>query len=355
MKTLKRKQILFVLITLSFCVITYAQQAEQTKDQLKFEISQDAFPLFRDPVKKYPGLTHIAQFQVMKNRELGHWFRIIQETPQWKGLSEKQRELIIRLTNDRRYHKDLMPILEPFDFDYDDVKTPPRALTFFIYGVSEEEAKKTAEAIIGFYNNNASQVLQSYKEGLVKKQNVIAEAQKNLPELKADFEKAEVLAEEKKNEYLKTNYSLESITNVYDVARNKMEEISQLLRTVNFELVGLEAKIESINKYKLSETIIDNETLIKLNQILITTDIERAGAIARKKAYLAAFKQIEELYDTFDKRNEIKEKMNGWESVLEISKNDIPELEKRLTNPPSDARPLEVIDNKVIIRPVKQD
>ena len=60
--------------------------------------------------------------------------------------------------------------------------------------------------------------------------------------------------------------------------------------------------------------------------------------------------QIKELYDTFDKRNEIKGQINSWERKLEIAKIEIPRIEKILTNPPSDMRPLEVIDNKVVIR-----
>ncbi len=134
-----------------------------------------------------------------------------------------------------------------------------------------------------------------------------------------------------------------------------IQELADLLRNVNFKLAGLDAKIDSINKYKKNELVIDNETLIKLNQILISSDIERAGAIAKKQAYETALKQANDLHNLIDRRRRVSGNLANSPRLLSSARGKLVSLERSLENPSQEMRPAEIVDNIVTIKAVKQD
>lgn len=359
MNALRKKQILVALIAVCFCLVTNAQQAEQPKRQLQFEVSQNPVYIHNGRrIAKYPGITHMGLLHIRRDRLLRPWLEWISETSQFKEMSEQQRQFVTRFKDEHRFAgSDRLPTANPLSISVDYVQTPQGTSTYQVYGVSEEDVKKMAKAVIEYYDTRASERLEELEKELKELRNNKTEAEKNIPKLEAEYKKLEVQANEKIKEYAKANYGQNDndTSYIYSLAQKRVEELSHSLRAVDFELVGLQAKIDSINKYKLSGTIIDEETLIKLNQILITTDIERAGAQARKEAYEAAFKQTKEVFAAIQNRDKAEAEIRGWENKLNRAQKRIPEYENELANPEGRIRPVEVYQNKVVIMPVKQD
>ena len=120
-----------------------------------------------------------------------------------------------------------------------------------------------------------------------------------------------------------------------------------------FELIGLHARINSIESFKASGRISDPGTLIKLDQILITDQIEEAGVLARINAYAREFKQAKNLYDTIDSYYSIDVQKRGWEERSVKAQKEKSVREKILANPPAYTQPVEVHENKVMIWQVK--
>ena len=97
---------------------------------------------------------------------------------------------------------------------------------------------------------------------------VMTQLEAEKPLLEIELEKLRETTKVKIEEYAKANYSTQDETSIYKLTEKHTQELADLLRNVNFDLAGLDAKINSINTYKKSEVIIDDETIIKLNQIL---------------------------------------------------------------------------------------
>ena len=127
------------------------------------------------------------------------------------------------------------------------------------------------------------------------------------------------------------------------------------MKLANFELLGLQARIDSIERFKASGKISEPGTLIKLDQMLIADEIERAGIMARRKAYEEAFRQTKELYDIFMSCNDAAAQKQGWKKRLASAQAHKNSAERLLANPPKEMQPVEVYENKVVIMQVKQD
>jgi len=138
-------------------------------------------------------------------------------------------------------------------------------------------------------------------------------------------------------------------------AKKSMEDLTHHLRLVDFELIGLRAKIDSISRFKANEKITDQDTLAKLDQMLIVSEVERAGVLARRNAYISAFKQAKELYALIRSTDVATSKKKIWEEKLVNTQDAVRGTEEWLANPPDSTRPVEIHENKVTIYPVQAD
>jgi hypothetical protein len=333
---------------------TYGQQSEKTKRQLWFEVATGriGFP------NRYSDVTHVGNFHVNKDRRLKSWITEISNTSQWNQMSENQQQFISKLENEyiaggsRYFH-----IGNPFSAKSDYVQTPEGTLTYRVHGVSKEDVRKMAEAVIEWLDNEAQRCLEQKQKELENNKKTIAEAEKILPKLEKECKQLQVQVDKKTKEYAKIHHEIDSIKRkeIPEHARKYMEELARYLRLANFELIGLKARIASIERFKAGGNISDPATLIKLDQMLIADEIELAGIIARRKAYEEAFKQTKELYDVIMSCNDAAAQKLGWEMKLADARRDKNDAETVLANPPREMQPVEVYENKVVIWQVKQD
>jgi hypothetical protein len=206
--------------------------------------------------------------------------------------------------------------------------------------------------VIEWLDYDARGRLERHKERLEGYRKVIAEAKKILPKLEAECKQLEEQADEKMKEYAKGNYGIDS-KKVSDHAKKSVEQLAHDLRTADFELVGLEARIDLIGKFKAGGNITDQGTLIKLDQMLITDEIQRAGVLARRNAYEEAFELAKELYDVIVSRDAASGQKLAREKKLKSAHDRLPSAEELVADPPPHACPVEVYENKVTIYPVR--
>ena len=322
MITLRKSQLLVVFAVTCIFSVAYGQQIEQAERQLQFVISGTF-----SPIRHYSEVTHYGYFHVSEDRSFrGRWTdEWITQTSQWKEMSEKQRQFIYKLQNDYKYRRAAQKwnIGRPFSTKSDYVRTPEGTVTYQVLGVSEEDVRKMVEAAIERLDNQAHNLQEQQQKSLELNQNVIVEAEKILPKLETECKKLEAQADKKTKEYAKTHYEIDSIKRkeIPDHARKNMEELARYLRLANFELIGLQARIDSIEIFKASGDISDQGTLIKLDQMLIADEIERAGILARKKAYVKSFKQSEELYNVIKSKQDTDIQKWKWQEKLEKAKD----------------------------------
>ena len=357
METLTKKNIWLILIIL-FCLTVHAEQAEQSKQELQFVISndQEVLNILWD---KYPEISkpsYIAvirfknaiRFPESQNITTSEYFGIAGIDPDGLRTYTPTDVLIRCVLRDNR------ELTQPLEFTIKANHKNPRSRTFeeyIIFANSEQQARELTETFIKLCNDSASENLEKLKKDIEKMTKVMTQLEAEKPLLEIELEKLRETTKVKIEEYAKANYSTQDETSIYKLTEKHTQELADLLRNVNFDLAGLDAKINSINTYKKSEVIIDDETIIKLNQILISTDIERAGAIARKQAYETAFNQANELYNLLSRKYKVVNILKELPVQISAIKSNINKLERDLEN----LIPVEVEDNKVIIRPVKQD
>ncbi|MHC4537712.1 MAG: hypothetical protein ACYS6K_27585 [Planctomycetota bacterium] len=277
----------------------------------------------------------------------------ITTTSKWNQMSEEQRQFILKLLNDDKDDRTTRSriIGYPFSRNSGQMKSPNRTRTYSVFGVSKEDVQKMAEAVIEGLDNQAQRRLERKRKELEDNK------KKTLPKLEIECKQVEAKAQEKTKEYLKANYEINKTKRpeIFEHAIKNMEELARYMKLANFELIGLQARIDSIERFKASGNISDPSTLIKLDQMLIADEIERAGIMARRKAYEEAFRQTKELYDIFMNCNDAAARKLSWERKLASAKAHKYSAERLLANPPAEMQPVKIYENKVVIMQVKQN
>jgi hypothetical protein len=335
------------------CVLStiQAEQDARTKRELHFERATESIGLSDCP----SGAKYVGDFHIVKDRRLRTWIFVISETSQWKQMSGAQRQLITKLQNEYRVTDNkFWRIGSPFSARSSYVRTPEGTVTYRVYGVSEQDVRKMAEGVIKWLDTQALKNVTFHQKSLDAQRNTIAEARMTLPKLEMESKRLVKQADEKIKEYTEVNYGVDPQT-VFDHARESMEELARHLKTADFELVGLQARIDLIGKFKAGGKITDEATLIKLDQMLMADEIERAGVLARRSAYEAAFKLGKELCEAIVMRDKTSSQIMTCQKKMKDAEQAILMNEKTLADPPPEMRPVQVYENKVTIHPVRTD
>jgi hypothetical protein len=350
MINLRKSKLLIALATVCVFSAAYGQQSEKPKRELQFEAAPGRIDIAED----FPEIKFVANFHVINDRDLRTWVGAIKTTSKWNQMSQEQQQFISKLQNDYKYTSIRSKWRTGYTFSKGN--TPEGTKTYSVYAVSREDVRKMAEAVIEWHDNNARISLGFKKKTLEKNKEIITEAQKMVSKLVTEYEQLEAKTQEKTKEYIKTNHELNKARRsvILEHAKKNMEDLARYMKLANFELIGLKARMVSIDKFKTSGNISDPGTIIKLDQMLIADEIERAGVLARRKAYEDEFKPTKELYDVIMTLNEVLSLKQDWNSKLNQAQKRKKIAERELANPRKSMQPLEVYENKVVIRQVKQ-
>ena len=124
-----------------------------------------------------------------------------------------------------------------------------------------------------------------------------------------------------------------------------------ILRTIDIDIIGTEAKIDAIEKAKGAKNHTP-EFQEALEQMQVMQDIEVAGARARKRAAEAGLEKAQKFCELMARRDKIPAELKKLKRRLENNPRAIAELEVRLTRPQPFGDPVVSRDNKALIRPV---
>ncbi|MBN2591344.1 MAG: hypothetical protein JXA96_15875 [Sedimentisphaerales bacterium] len=353
MNTLTKNMVLFVLITLSFSQFIFAEQTEEHKRTIKYLTSEEQeilAPIFLQYMEEAVP-TYISSIEIPRQMRFP---RNMENKPlRSKNGQVKDSHgaiLCYGIINDRNIKP--MKLINFMFLYHDPNPNQSKKIKLSFFANSQEQAKEIAETFIRSLDNETDHRLNNLKHELETYQKIIREGDTVIPKMEAEYEDLDKKKSSLFKEYAQVNYlSNQNIPGTEEIIKVK-DELARSLREADFELVGLDAKIDSINKYKLSGTIIDNETLIKLNQILITTDIERAGIFARKQAFETSLKKTNQLYDVIKSSETKSEALKRYKSQFNNAPQIISERKMKLENPSEEYQYTEIENNTVIIKPV---
>jgi hypothetical protein len=224
--------------------------------------------------------------------------------------------------------------------------------TVFLYAVSEEDAKKMVQAYLEIPTSNAKARRQEYEKYMEDNKQEIAEIRKTLPEKQKQADEIEP----KFLEIMNTRYLPLSNEEAYEKAKDTILEMDKKLDMLEIDLAGIKEKIQSIEDFRRIKSLgghdFSEETLNKLEQMLVEQLIELKSAEARKQAAVKIRNQDKAFVDLYYQWKKIKGEVYRLKTNLDDAKKAVQDTEERLANPNPDILPPEIYQNKVTIYPV---
>lgn len=352
MTTLTRRGALVIVALASVCTLTRAEGPQAPKRELRFELSEAVPPIPQVTEKPVPppGVappSYAATFTLKLNGRLDQlrYFKAsywrhrdellnapaeMLRTRAGQSMSELQRSCAV--PNMVKYIPGAMP--PPGQPAYEQVWT---------LAMTEEDARKMAEAFLEWADAKAATALQQVKDDLAKTREDHAKADKEIPEVEADMKAAQAERDELRK--------LIPAYNEDDVGKD-IVELDKALRSVAIDMAAIQAKVDAINKLrkKMIESPRPTEEMVAFfNQMSATQDIDLAGVLARKNGLEAERKKAIRFRDLVTRIGQDIQRLLDLRGEIASCKMKEEEGDGILASPPAYLRPLEVVDNKVTI------
>ncbi|MHC4113428.1 MAG: hypothetical protein ACYSUY_20335 [Planctomycetota bacterium] len=347
-----KRQLLSVLIFIVICFSALATEPNETKTELKFEIStrfgSRRLMKFSGPVK--PKYVAIFSMSDLSRIFSGNWDRTalakeILTTSAGQSMSEIQKELLkgdrvistaTSLAKDQMYNvRDTEFGL--YAFTVDDAKSMTRALIEILTKIAREKQPPLLEKFM----NGRKQKLQAYQER-------IADTKKKLSEKEPELKPAETAYKTLKNT---DHYRTLADTEAYEKARETIAQMNKMLSILEIELSGIQEKLRIIEQYRKSDKF-SNATLEKLEQMFVEQMVELRGAMGRKDAAIKFRNQDKQFCDFFDNWTSLDSEVKSLRSSLRKSEERVRSYEEEMANPHPELLPPKVLQNKATIYPL---
>jgi uncharacterized protein YcgL (UPF0745 family) len=348
----KKHQLLFALILACICAPVLGQEPNETKTELKFEVSSEEHKGVIGAGGKVvhpPGKpTHVAVLSITNKRRFPHpfdpnWIKSILDTSAAQLMSQQQREfpLLGHWITCTQQLGGSISLREP--------------VVFYLYAVSQDDAKKTAEALIEALTSRANARMKELTNRQQELQEKIPKVKKKFEEKLTGLQTTWDKLREKFNggphslkDYNEPVLRLEAVNE----AKETIKEMYKKLDALKVEIEGIKAKLLAIEEYKAKKNVGTN-ILAKLEQILCEQTIELAGASARKKTTLEILMREEEFYNLNKKCEKAAHEANKFKGELSSYEHRLRDTKEKLSNPTPDMLPPNVYQNKVTIYPVR--
>jgi hypothetical protein len=337
------------------CVSALATEPNETKTELKFEIStrlaSTRLMKFAGPVKpKYVAIFTMSDLSRI-SRELEVWndYQVLGKmflaTSAGKSMSGIQKELLkakkgistsTSLVKGQMYNVEKTKF-SLYAFTVDDAKNMTRALIEILTKITREKQPPLLEKFI----NERQQKLQEYQER-------IAVAKKKLSEKEPELKPAESKYKTLKNT---DRYKTLADTEAYEKAKETIAQMNKMLSILEIELSGIQEKLEIIEKYRESDKF-SNATLEKLEQMFVEQMVELRGAMGRKEAALRFRDRDKQFCDFFDTWTGLESEVKSLRNRLKSDEKKVHYIEEEIANPHPELLPPKVLQNKVTIYPL---
>lgn len=332
----RKHKLLIALILVCTCGVVLSAEPNEVRTELKFDIRKGPSPARH--LKPRAGTPDVySHFAVLFVR--GKWrmyqrgvpIEAMLETSAGQSMSQMQRDVI---SNQAIKY-------------LDDGATISNYTYFQLFGISEDDVQKMVNAFIESLANRNNKEMQNFLSKQQEYQEKIADIKKKLLEKQAELESTQTKLDTHKTKvrYLSA-----------DEAKATVLELNKTLDTLEVEIVGLQARIEANGKYRFEKgNRLSDEALAKLEQMKGEDIISLAGALARKKAALRIRNREKEFLDLFSQWSNLDSEVNRLKHDLETSENNLLDVEKILANPVPEMLPPKVLQNKVMIYPVRAE
>ena len=360
MKTTFTSLMLVGLLTSLGAITVMGVEQGPAPREIKFELSDHSVsnPIF------YPEMTHVAEFHLTADRPFDAWILLCEETSQWQDISDAQRAFCTKLLD--RYRIESRGVIRTLDLRPTLRAVPPggrgrssgKYWSFEIWGVSLEDTKAMALAVINRLDSIAASRFEAVEEEIKKNGSTLLETAKKRPVLETQYKELRQKVAETGKRYSQSNYDLvETGNSLFKHAVRTRDDVGSHLREVRFELLGLTAKQEAIESFKNSKKTMRSatlrETLLKLDQLLVINEVERVGALARESAYQEAFGQAKALVDAVLAKDTAGAQLDLNDVRRRTAEKELKIREKQFKMPPGFWKPVEVHDNLIRIMPVR--
>jgi hypothetical protein len=362
MITTKRK-LLSVLILVVICVSALATEPNETKTELKFEISKKERPFrmeernsFRDSVKpKYVAIFSMSDLSRFYDEPFIKFpdpetAKMMLVTSAGQSMSGIQKELlkahkVISTFRAIKRRKKLSMISH-------DV----RESEFGLYAFTLEDAKLTTKAFVETMTKKAREKLppllkefmNERKQGLQVCRERVADLKNKLAEKGPGLKSAESAYKKLKNT---DHYGTLADSEAYEKARETIAQMNKMLSILDIELAGIREKLAIIEKYRESDKF-SNATLEKLEQMFVEQMVEFRGAEARKGAAIDLRNRDKQFCDFFDAWTSLDSEVKSLRNKLRSDEKRVRYYEEEIANPHPQLLPPKVLRNKVTIYPV---
>jgi hypothetical protein len=332
----RKCQVAIVLIVACVTLSVLAAEPNEPKIKLKFETSNEQLK-WRYGSGRINGMgpirpTHVAKLFIKDYGNLpgttrqGGFERLLQ-TDVSKSMSAKQREFLATSSSYDRI-KDRIPG-KPIDY-----------VSFHLYAVSQDDAKKMAHAFIESLKERAQERIKRQEDYISEREQKIAKAKKELPEKQSQLKKIEEEYKAAKS----SNYWFSSDEEAVSLSKESILENDKTLDKLNIEIAGISERLKVIEMYRNKPNQRDT-VYQKLDEMFIELTIELRGFEAKRaitekirneeQKFLSLFNEREKL------RNEVAELSNTSQIKIDYNWRDIPEV-----------LPPVIYQNKVTIYPV---
>jgi len=334
------------------CGILAAQEPNQYKPELKFEISNQEQPWLveigqngQGPIQpSHVAILFLGYRQNFPDFSSPVTIKSILSTPSGKSLSQKQMELLTTGTN-------CISRLGKFG------DTVPNHYHFRLYATSEEDAKKMVQAFLEVCAAEANENIQQFQIKKLELEKNINKVKERLMKTDPDIKTAQTKLDELKNtvHYLST-----------DEAKQTIIEMSKMLNNLQVEVAGVYAKWTETSSFierleakqkieaKNSEARTNTESIrLKLEEMKIDLAIELEVLKAKEKTAGRIRMDAENFCNLNQQIKQLEEDKNNLRTSIPDLVNSLEGVENRLANPDNALLPPKVFENKVTIYPVQ--
>ena len=356
-----KRQLLSVLILVVICVSALATEPNETKTELKFEISKKERQLgmeerykFKDSVKpKYVAIFTMSDLSRFYNEpDLSTHdmvtAKMILATSAGQSMSQIQKEL---LKADK-----VVFTLGTTNKNLSMFSDTVRESEFGLYAFTLEDAKLTTEAFVETMTNKAREKLpplleefmNEHKQYLQKGREGTADLKNKLTEKEPELKSAESAYKTIKDT---DRYKILADTEAFEKAMETIAQMNKMLSILDIELAGIREKLAIIEKYRESDKF-SKATLEKLEQMFVEQMIELRGAEGRKGAVIDLRNRDKQFCCVFDTWTGLDNEVSVLRDNLKDREKSLRSCEEEIANPHPELLPPKVLQNKVTIYPV---
>jgi len=358
-----KRQLLSVLILVVICVSAPAAEPNETKTELKFEISKKGRQLgiderreFRDSVKpKYVAIFSMSDLSRFYNepdpitRDMVTT-KMMLSTSGGQSMSEMQKELL------KAGKVFSMFSVKAWKKKFGMVSRTVREIEIVLYAFNVDDAKLITRAFIETMNKKAREKLPPLLEKFMneRKQRLqecrerISDSKKKLAEKEPELKSAESAYKTLKNT---DRYKVLADSEAYEKAKAAIAQMNEMLSIIDIELAGIREKLNVIEHYRKLANF-SKATLDKLEQMFVEQVIELRGTEARKEAAVKLRDRDKQFCDLYDAWTNLGNGVSLLRGNLEDREKMVRICEEEMANPPGELLPPKVLWNKVTIYPV---